>query len=334
MKRSDEELVQLAKSGDQDAYTALYNGSRRSIGGVVFRMLRSNPDDVDDVIQEIMLRAFRGLERFNGESSFKTWLHRIAINTALMKIRSYKTLVMANAQPLEYEDSNGEAVTVDVPDEERGYRQFEARHDLNKILNNMPHNKTRMAMELRYLWEMSGDEIAERMGAGIPAAKSNIQRGLEKARSIMDEMNLPIEKRQCQKCKDEGRFRFADRLIEGVPLCKWCDAGVPTTNHVAITQKSRNCLCCGVAFIPTGNRQVYAAGHKPKVAKAITKHKARSFPAQPKPFIDNYARVERVEPETREEIVSISVSAKALDSMWRGLQLKDKARAFEFLLKE
>jgi hypothetical protein len=150
----------------------------------------------------------------------------------------------------------------------------------------------------------------------------------------MDEMNLPVEKRQCKKCKDEGRFRFADRLVEGIPLCKWCDAGVPTTNHVAITHKSKKCLCCQVEFVPTGNRQLYAPGHKPKQVKAITKRTARSFPVDRKPFIDNYARVERVEPDPCEEMVSISVSAKALDSMWRGLQLKDKARAFEFLWKE
>jgi len=80
--QSDSELVDRARSGDRDAARQLVERYQRRVLGVVIGMVR-NADDAREVVQETFVRAFRNLDGFKGDSSFYTWLYRIAVNQAI-----------------------------------------------------------------------------------------------------------------------------------------------------------------------------------------------------------------------------------------------------------
>ncbi|MBC8142879.1 MAG: sigma-70 family RNA polymerase sigma factor, partial [Armatimonadetes bacterium] len=98
----DAPLVRLAATGDRAAFRELFERYNRPIAGVVSRMVTS-PDDVDDILSETFLRAWKGLPKFRGDAQFSTWLYRIAVNTAI-KYRSRRRnetapLVSLHADP-------------------------------------------------------------------------------------------------------------------------------------------------------------------------------------------------------------------------------------------
>ncbi|HET9446365.1 MAG TPA: sigma-70 family RNA polymerase sigma factor [Steroidobacteraceae bacterium] len=82
----DSELARLAQAGDARAFEALVVKYQRRIARHVARFIKS-ADDVEDVVQEVFVRAYRGLGAFRGESQFYSWLYRIASNTALNHLR-------------------------------------------------------------------------------------------------------------------------------------------------------------------------------------------------------------------------------------------------------
>src|SRR5881396_1298790 len=79
------ELLQLAREGDERAYGKLVGPHRSALRAHCYRMLGSL-EDADDALQDALLRAWRGLPRFEQRSSIRTWLYRIATNSCLQKV--------------------------------------------------------------------------------------------------------------------------------------------------------------------------------------------------------------------------------------------------------
>jgi RNA polymerase sigma-70 factor, ECF subfamily len=186
MTTNNEELVKLALAGSQDAYRALYDGNLSQVRAMIAPILRSCPNEIEDIAQESMMRAFRHLQSFDGRCKFQTWICRIAVNAALEKYRARKSSALTYAAPIEY-DQYGESTGFTAEDVERGYKRFEASSDLPLILAGI-HFTLREALELRYLGEMSFHAISEELGITIEAAKSRAFRGLRLARQYADEM--------------------------------------------------------------------------------------------------------------------------------------------------
>ena len=93
----ESELLAAARAGDEDAYTALVTTHRPALHAHCYRMLGSVPD-AEDALQEALLRAWRGLPRFEGRSSLKTWLYTIATNACLRAIERRPKRVL----PIDY----------------------------------------------------------------------------------------------------------------------------------------------------------------------------------------------------------------------------------------
>jgi RNA polymerase sigma-70 factor (ECF subfamily) len=322
------ELVERAKNGDQDAYTALYNGSCKRVHNTIFKILRSCPDDVEDVVQDAIFRAFKGLSNFIGDSSFNTWLHRIAVNTALMKLRSNSCSTLSKSIPLEFENEDGEMLMIaEVKDEERGYRQFEARRDLARVMNRLPPSVS-MVLTARYLDDLTLEQGAMRLGVQVNSYKSMIYRGLTKAREVMDELQKPITEQKCAECEKAGRFRFADSMVNDLPMCKWCAKVEEVTPPVAkqngvVRTWNKICKHCGEPFVATAAAQQFAAGHKPKSA----------YTPKPKTGVSMRVVEPSVEKNADLQTVSVQIPLRVIDQTWAQLTVADKVRVFEFLMK-
>src|SRR6188472_2755308 len=85
---ADAALVQAAAGGDANAFNALYRRHSRRVYAVVWRLSGGDAARAEDLVQEAFIRAWQALPAFRFQSAFSTWLHRLAVNAALMEIRA------------------------------------------------------------------------------------------------------------------------------------------------------------------------------------------------------------------------------------------------------
>lgn len=165
-----------AKAGDDDAFTDLVNQYERR----VFRMAKQitqNDEDAEDVLQETFLKAYSHLDDFQGNSKFYTWLVRIAVNEALMKLRKRRS---DKTVPLDEPIDTGEDVVArEVAVWEDNPEQHYSREEIANILDEAVQSLKpayRTVFVLRDIEEMSIEETAEALGLSISAVKSRLLR--------------------------------------------------------------------------------------------------------------------------------------------------------------
>jgi len=173
---SDEDLVQLAKSGDGGAFPELVKRYSRRIFRVA-RNITNHDEDSEDVLQETFMKAYTHLETFQGNSKFYTWLVRIAMNEALMKLRKRRTgkLVSLDEELSTGDDTMVREIAVWEGNPEDLYSQDELREILDKTIASLPEG-FRTVFVLRDVEELSTEETAEALELSIPAVKSRLLR--------------------------------------------------------------------------------------------------------------------------------------------------------------
>ncbi len=169
-------LVARAKAGDASAFSELVQHYDRR----VFRMAKQitqNDDDAEDVLQEAFLKAYTHLDDFQGNSKFYTWIVRIAVNEALMKLRKRRS---DRTVPLDEPINTGEdevAREIAVWDEnpEETYSREEIAELLDQAIQSLkPAYRT--VFVLRDIEELSIEETAEALNLSISAVKSRLLR--------------------------------------------------------------------------------------------------------------------------------------------------------------
>lgn len=169
-------LVAQAKAGDQNAFGELVSRYERKIYRLAKNITR-NDEDAEDVLQDAFLKAYSHLDNFKGDSKFYTWIVRIAVNEALMRLRKRKTdrsVPLDEPMDLGEETVNREiAVWEDNP--EQRYSKEEWRHILDEAVESLKPD-FRTVFVLRDIEELSTEETAEALGISVPAVKSRLLR--------------------------------------------------------------------------------------------------------------------------------------------------------------
>jgi RNA polymerase sigma-70 factor, ECF subfamily len=169
-------LVARAKAGDMEAFSELVRHYERR----VFRMAKQitqNDDDAEDVLQETFLKAYTHLDDFQGNSKFYTWLVRIAVNEALMKLRKRRSdRTVPLDEPIDTgEDEMVREIAVWDEDPEQSYSREELAELLSQAVESLkPAYRT--VFVLRDIEELSIEETAEALGLSISAVKSRLLR--------------------------------------------------------------------------------------------------------------------------------------------------------------
>ena len=169
-------LVAQARLGDTGAFTELAERYQRNI----FRLAQNitqNREDAEDVLQETFLKAYQHLPEFEGHSKFYTWIVRIAVNEALMKLRKRKwdKTVWLDEPVSVGEETVAREIAVWEDNPEQRYSQEELREILDKAVNGLaPPYRTVFA--LRDMEGLSTEETAEALELTIPAVKSRLLR--------------------------------------------------------------------------------------------------------------------------------------------------------------
>jgi RNA polymerase sigma-70 factor (ECF subfamily) len=183
----DEEaaLVLAAKSGDTHAFDILIERYQRRILAVARRFTPIR-EDAEDIVQQSFQKAVVHLHRFEGKSSFSTWLTRIAINEALMFLRRSRGL-----RKVSIDDLGGKEETTrgpEMPDSRSSPEGVFLKSEQQRILSvamNKLTPKIRKAIELRELDELSMQEAARVMGLSVGAVKARVFRGRRKLHQVL-----------------------------------------------------------------------------------------------------------------------------------------------------
>ena len=176
------QLVEAARQGDQDAFAQLVRNYEKRIFALTMRMCK-NPDDAAEAAQEAFLAAWQGLKFFRGESSFSTWLYRLASNACVDLLRKEGRHSAAAGPSL-----NDEELNIDVPDrlpspqEEAERKELRAQIEEGLAALSPEH---RQVLVLREMHQLSYDEIADTLELDVGTVKSRINRGRKQLRKIL-----------------------------------------------------------------------------------------------------------------------------------------------------
>lgn len=169
-------LVERTREGDAKAFAALV----RRYEGKIFRLAQNitqNREDAEDVLQETFLKAYEHLDQFQGNSKFYTWIVRIAVNQALMKLRKRKTDKTVSID--ESIDTGEDTVTREIAAWDENPEQRYSREEIAEILHAAIESLAapyRAVFVLRDMEELSTEETAEALDLSIPAVKSRLLR--------------------------------------------------------------------------------------------------------------------------------------------------------------
>ncbi len=226
---TEQELLEAACAGDEDAFRLLIEPRRAELHAHCYRMLGSL-HDAEDALQDALLRAWRGLCRFGGRSSFRRWLYRITTNACLDALarRPKRVLPIDYGPPIGGEGGEPDApITEPVwlepyPDEllglEDGYDGPAARYERREAvelafvaaLQHLPPRQ-RAVLIVREVLGFSAKEVAESLGTTVAAVNSALQR----ARKALDE-RLPEKTQQAtmRSLGDEGVRELVGRFVD------------------------------------------------------------------------------------------------------------------------
>ena len=171
-------LISRARDGDQEAFRQLVERYQGAVYNLAYRMLGEH-GDVDDCVQEIFMRAFRGLKEFRGDSSLKTWIYRIATNTCLNYLDRNKRQPSVDSldEPLglDSQDTRGDQLASQQRSPEELLAGIELEEAIQETLNHLPPD-FRTALVLRDVEGMSYEEVSQLTGVTLGTVKSRIAR--------------------------------------------------------------------------------------------------------------------------------------------------------------
>jgi RNA polymerase sigma-70 factor (ECF subfamily) len=191
-------LVAQSREGNTAAFSELV----RRYEGKIFRLAQhvtQNREDAEDVLQETFMKAYEHLDQFQGNSKFYTWIVRIAVNQALMKLRRKKTSKTVSLD--ETIDTGEDTVVREIAAWDENPEQRFSREEIGEILDSAIEGLEppyRSVFVLRDIEELSTEETADALGLSIPAVKSRLLRA-----------RLQLREKLTRQFKRKGEDAFA-----------------------------------------------------------------------------------------------------------------------------
>jgi len=217
MRAEDALIVAELKAGSEDAYTRLITQYHQTIFNLVYRIL-DDPTDASDTTQEVFIKVFRGMAKFNCESSLKTWMYRIAVHEASNRRRWF---FRHKVQEFSIEPEPGESQPGNVRDalvdrSESPYDHVmrgQMRARVEQCLKELPEHY-RTAVVLRDIEDLSYEEIAEMTETSLGTVKSRLVRGREALRKRMERYAQELDPDAANSLGADGNGRTR-KLAQG-----------------------------------------------------------------------------------------------------------------------
>ena len=178
----DRDLLLAVRGGDGDAFEALVRRHQGRVVGFI-RTLTGRAEDAEDLAQEVFVRVYRSLGTFRGDSLFRTWLYRVAVNVT----RTHGAR-KAREAPVWQDAGDDEHGGVDTPDTENVEATWIARDAISRALRRLPED-LRVAVTLRDVHGLGYRDIAAATGAPIGTVESRIFRARQRLRTALAPLN-------------------------------------------------------------------------------------------------------------------------------------------------
>jgi len=172
MQEIERELIQRAGGGDKAAFREIYQRASGYVYTLAYRVVNKK-HDAEEVTQDVFLKLHQGLGSFKFEASFKTWLYRITVNTALNHAKKRSRVTTREVEEV-YEDP----VTVTQPDAGKGIEARETIEQLKALLDQLNPDQ-RACIVLREIEGLDYREIAGSLGINLNTVRSRLKRARE-----------------------------------------------------------------------------------------------------------------------------------------------------------
>jgi RNA polymerase sigma-70 factor (ECF subfamily) len=173
LREDDREAIQACQRGEREAFDRLVERYQRDVYRLCFRYV-NNHHDANDMAQEVFLKAYRAIAKFRGDSSFSTWLYRIAVNTCL----NFRAARKPPAEELSENVADAGAPVLDrLERDERSQRVREA-------VARLPE-KQRATLILKVYQDLTHEEVAGILGSSVGTVKANLFHALANLRKTL-----------------------------------------------------------------------------------------------------------------------------------------------------
>jgi RNA polymerase sigma-70 factor (ECF subfamily) len=190
MQMIEMRLAKLAKSGDRAAFTDLVELYKDKIYHLAFRML-GNSQEAEDMTQETFLRVFRNLDRYDETLKFSTWIYRIATNLTIDRLRKRKMTYSLDADvTVEGEGLDWYSILASSePGPEGQIVLSDMQRRIREAIDTLP-KKYKSVIILKYLHDMSLQEISDVLDMPVTTVKTRVHRGREFLRRKLDQEEM------------------------------------------------------------------------------------------------------------------------------------------------
>ena len=178
---SEAEAIERAKQGDGESFAGLYALHKRRVYSLCLRMT-GNIAEAEDLTQEAFLQLYRKIATFRGESAFSTWLHRLAVNVVLMRLRKKGLPEVSLEESLEPQQEDGPRKDIGARD--NMLAGSIDRLNLERSIESLPPGY-RIIFVLHDIEGYEHNEIAEMMGCSIGNSKSQLHKARMKLRDLL-----------------------------------------------------------------------------------------------------------------------------------------------------
>lgn len=191
-KQSDQDLVRALQGGSEEAFLQLIKRYTNRVYALAIRYTK-NPEDAEEVLQDVFVTLHRKIKGFEGKSAFSSWLFRVTVNSALMKLRKRRkdeeyTLDDPESNQVE---ANLNELSVQ-PEGERSILQEELRLSIQHAVKQLPQEYAAVFI-LRDVDQFTSQEVAEILQITIPAVKSRLHRARTMLRELIFESKVAVE---------------------------------------------------------------------------------------------------------------------------------------------
>ena len=176
--REDDVLVQRAIGGDERAYGDIVEKYQRALYYHILKMVR-NQNVIDDLVQEVFVKAFDNLHSYSTDYAFSTWLYRIATNHTIDYLRKKKLKTLSIDEPVKTREGD---MHMELPDEDMATDRRVIRKERSNIIRDAIENlppKYRKVIQMRHMEEKSYQEIAQILDLPLGTVKAHIFRARE-----------------------------------------------------------------------------------------------------------------------------------------------------------